>query len=217
MAEVKENHVSSRRQEILAAATQAFLDKGFSGTSMTHLAKVCGIQKASLYHHFPGKEDLFIACVTDGYAQAVDQLDDLHGDDTLNDVEKITAAFDCLYRITISSPVGRLSPVIAEVSRTMPNVAKMFHANYIARQQAVLEKIISAGVERGSYRPQNYKVLHHLVFGPIVTLSLSREMFASFDDLDSHFPVDELKAGHLSAILTELGVADTMQPLSQPA
>ena len=59
-------------------------------------------------------------------------------------------------------------------------------------------------VNNGVFSPQDFDVFHHLVFGPIVTLSLTREMFAQFDDLDDHFPTEKLKLGHLKNILREL-------------
>jgi len=44
-----------------------------------------------------------------------------------------------------------------------------------------------------------------MVFGPIVTLSLSREMLASSDRRDEFFPVDAIRKSHTAMILTLLG------------
>ena len=201
MADVKKTNAASRRGEITETATALFLEKGFAGTSMSDLAQACGIRKASLYHHFPGKEDLFIACVTEGYSGAMDEIAQIYATDAMKDTDKIRATFDCLYHSTIEAPVERLSPLIAEVSRSMPNVARSFNNNYIELQREMVEKIILAGVENGAFLPQDIDVLLHLIFGPIVTLSLSREMFATFDDIDERYPVQSLKDGHVDTIL----------------
>ncbi|MEM9250020.1 MAG: TetR/AcrR family transcriptional regulator [Pseudomonadota bacterium] len=66
MPHTQESSTKRRRDEILDSTTELFLKKGFSGTSMSAVAKACGIKKARLYHHFPGKDDLFAACVTHG-------------------------------------------------------------------------------------------------------------------------------------------------------
>ncbi|MEX0310378.1 MAG: TetR/AcrR family transcriptional regulator [Tateyamaria sp.] len=205
MADSKKNVQSERRSEIIAISTEMFLENGFSGTSMAQLAKACGIQKASFYHHFPSKDALFIACVNEGYAGAVQVLLDIRSDTSLSDREKIEKAVHSLYQSIVTSPTGRLSPLIAEVSRTMPAVADGFHKDYIIHQRAALRDIVSDGVARGSFKPQDFDIFHHLVFGPIVTLSLSREMFAQLDDLEAHFPVPKLEKGHLEIILRELG------------
>ncbi len=48
----------TRRDEIVAAATQLFAEKGYEGASMSDLAERVGLRKASLFHHFTSKEEL---------------------------------------------------------------------------------------------------------------------------------------------------------------
>src|SRR6266516_6606048 len=47
-------------QQILTAAKDLFLAKGYKGVSMKEIADVVQVTSAALYYHFPkGKEDLF--------------------------------------------------------------------------------------------------------------------------------------------------------------
>jgi TetR/AcrR family transcriptional regulator, mexJK operon transcriptional repressor len=48
-----------RRQEILDAATELFLEKGFSGYSIDDIIKRTGGSKRTIYKLFPCKQDLF--------------------------------------------------------------------------------------------------------------------------------------------------------------
>jgi TetR/AcrR family transcriptional regulator, cholesterol catabolism regulator len=50
--------VSTRREEIFAAAADIFWAKGYHGMSMSDLADAMGLRKASLYHHIKNKETL---------------------------------------------------------------------------------------------------------------------------------------------------------------
>ncbi len=196
-----------RRDEIVRAATALFLEKGYAATSMSALAQACGMQKASLYHHFPSKEALFVACVNDGYDVAVRELEQIRDDRTLDDEARLRRAFDALYRITVESTVGRMSPLIAETSRQIPSVARAFHDGFITRQHEILSDMIDAGVASGAFREVDRLGLEHMIFGPIVTLSLSREMFASFDSLDALYPVDGVREAHCDLILKLLRVS----------
>jgi len=195
---------SVRRTEIIEISTNLFLERGFSGTSMSQLAAACGIRKASFYHHFRSKDELFIACVIKGYEGAVVRLAELERDDALTHKERISHVLEVLYDVTVYSPAGQMSPVIAEVSRSMPQLSERFFNEYISLQRDTLEKIVSRGVEAGEFHEPDPDVLYHLVFGPIVTLSLSRAMFASMPDLDQRFPTEKLKKGHGEAILAYL-------------
>ncbi|MGR3503985.1 TetR/AcrR family transcriptional regulator [Pseudaestuariivita sp.] len=195
---------SSRRDEITRISTELFLANGFAATSMSKVAAACNITKASLYHHFDGKEALFIACVTHGYAAALETLRVLEADKALDPVSRLRAAMGVLYDVSINSPMGRMSPLIAEVSRAFPKVARSFHSQYIARQQDILWRMVEDGIARGAFRQVDKQGFFHLLFGPIVTLSLSREMFTSFDDLEDHFPVRHLRDHHIDSMLTYL-------------
>ncbi|MEM6729669.1 MAG: TetR/AcrR family transcriptional regulator, partial [Pseudomonadota bacterium] len=195
---------SGRRTEIIEISTQLFLERGFSGTSMSQLAEACGIRKASFYHHFRSKDELFIACVINGYEGALGRVELLAKAPDLSAEERLSRAFDLLYDVTVHSPAGRLSPIIAEVSRSMPELSKRFYDEYISKQRAGVESIIDIGVGSGVFRKPDPGVLYHLVFGPIVMLSLSHEMFTSMPDLDILLPAEKLKAGHLEATLMYL-------------
>jgi AcrR family transcriptional regulator len=49
---------------IKEVAVDLFYRKGYFATSISEIARGCGIQKASIYYHFPGKEELLF-CIMD--------------------------------------------------------------------------------------------------------------------------------------------------------
>jgi AcrR family transcriptional regulator len=53
----------SKRQAILENAYRLFRAQGFDGTSMAHITSEVGGSKATLYSHFPSKEELFVECM----------------------------------------------------------------------------------------------------------------------------------------------------------
>lgn len=55
----KMNDVELSRQEILDAAARAFMEQGFSGTSIDTVADNLGCTKGRIYYHFKSKADLF--------------------------------------------------------------------------------------------------------------------------------------------------------------
>lgn len=190
-----------RRAGILAAATDLFLAQGFAGTSMTALARAVGIQKASLYHHFASKEDLFVACVTEGYDATVHKLESLRADPDLTDPDRVRATMEELYRINLETSVGRMAPLISEVAQVIPSVAQAFHGGFITRQYGIVKGMIEDGIARRNFDTVDPLGMQHLIFGPIVTLSLSREMTAQFPDRDTLYPVARIRASHIDLIL----------------
>lgn len=54
---------SAARERVLNAAYQLFLRNGLTSVSMQQIADEAGITKATLYHHFRDKNDLFLETV----------------------------------------------------------------------------------------------------------------------------------------------------------
>lgn len=205
-----------RRAEILTVATDLFLAHGFAATSMAALAKAVGVQKASLYHHFPSKEALFVACVTEGYEATVRRLEALRADGALDDAARIRATMEELYRINLETSVGRMAPLISEVAQDIPAVAATFHGGFITRQYDIVRGMVEDGIARGSFAAVDPLGMQHLIFGPIITLSLSREMTAGFADRDALYPVERIRASHVDLILRLL-LGQTAGPSGQGA
>lgn len=54
---------SAKREDIVLAATQLFLKKGYELTSMEAVAKKAGVSKLTIYSHFKDKKELFKAII----------------------------------------------------------------------------------------------------------------------------------------------------------
>jgi AcrR family transcriptional regulator len=72
---LKEKQRLERENLILAAAEDAFLEKGFHETSMDEIAARVGIAKGTVYLHFACKEDLLIAIFTRDMQKNLQNLD----------------------------------------------------------------------------------------------------------------------------------------------
>ena len=62
---------NERQDQILRAAAELFVKHGYGGTSIRDIAHQVGLLPGSVYHHFPSKEDLFVAIHREGFRQLV--------------------------------------------------------------------------------------------------------------------------------------------------
>ncbi|KHL17093.1 AcrR family transcriptional regulator [Mumia flava] len=54
--------VSGRKRDaILVAAKQSFLERGFTATNLDEVAEAAGVSKMTIYSHFTSKENLFVS------------------------------------------------------------------------------------------------------------------------------------------------------------
>lgn len=65
--------ILTTKEKLKKAALAAFAQKGYEGATMQEIAEAVGINKASIYNHYKGKEDLFLAVYQD-VAQKYEKL-----------------------------------------------------------------------------------------------------------------------------------------------
>ena len=87
------------RQQILEAAKQQILSKGFTATSMRDIAQASGISPAAIYNHFKNKDELFDAVIDENFP----------GDQILADLQRVKTDDPRVYlRATVRSIVETL-------------------------------------------------------------------------------------------------------------
>lgn len=70
-------NAASARDEILDAAAELFVDRGYTATSTRRIAEAVGIRQASLYHHFATKEDILVALLGETVADSLERAREL--------------------------------------------------------------------------------------------------------------------------------------------
>ncbi|MRG86023.1 TetR/AcrR family transcriptional regulator [Salinibacillus xinjiangensis] len=74
---VSEEHLQRRRADILNAATNVFMEKGYENTTMKHIMEAAGVSRGGLYQYFANKEDLFEALLEEGLHEEATNIEQL--------------------------------------------------------------------------------------------------------------------------------------------
>ncbi len=69
------------RDQVLSAAREAFVERGYEGATLSNIAGRVGVSAAALLRHAPTKRDLFLACMgeTEPEAMPFEFLEELDG------------------------------------------------------------------------------------------------------------------------------------------
>jgi len=65
----------ARRRQLLDAATEVFVARGYHAAAMDEIAERAGVSKPVLYQHFPGKQDLYLALLDESVGRLVEAVD----------------------------------------------------------------------------------------------------------------------------------------------
>jgi TetR/AcrR family transcriptional repressor of mexJK operon len=141
-----------KRKAILDAATEAFLEHGYLGTSMDEIAAAAGVSKQTVYKHFSDKRSLFAEMV----ALAVDESRDpveaelatlKPGDDLADDLRRL--ARRQLEAILEPRLLALRRLVIAEAER-FPELGRVFYERGFGRSSAQVAEALARLAEAGA-------------------------------------------------------------------
>lgn len=136
------------RDRLVFTAMQLFWEKGFGSTSIADVLKQADVNSGSLYHYFPGKQELLLA-VLEAYHQGIRPmlLEPAWGsvDDPIEKVFALLGKYraslvqtDCFY----GCPIGSLA---LELHEPDPPVRELLSRNFQAWVDAVRECLEAAG------------------------------------------------------------------------
>lgn len=119
------SRAQARRQAMLAAATMAFLEKGFERTTLSDIVERSGGSRTTLYEQFGSKEGLLRVMIEESTARVWDVIRWKSGPPPLT--EDALVEYGCVFADAISTPdaIAVYRIVFAESLR-MPDVAQLF-------------------------------------------------------------------------------------------
>ena len=95
----------NKEQEILAAAEQEFLTKGYDGARTTSIAKAAGVTHAMLHYYFRTKEQLFERIVDEKFETMSHSMFAIMGDPSLPIVERIKGGIEAHFDFVAQNPL----------------------------------------------------------------------------------------------------------------
>jgi AcrR family transcriptional regulator len=147
----KHRSPDERASQILDAARECFLQKGYFATRMDEIAEASGLSKGGIYFHFDSKKDIFRTLVEQEYEQAMEFIDGVIDSQegmamTIANLGKhFTERF-----ATTDAP--KFMAIIVEMGIRDDDIRSMLlslQESYIER----LSEMIEEGIENGQLRP----------------------------------------------------------------
>ena len=167
-----ERRKDARPQELLDAALDLFVERGFAATRLDDVAKAAGVSKGTLYLYFSSKEELFKAVVRESVVphlgEAEGMLDQFTGDSAQLLRELITTWWDKIGNTKLS---GLTKLMIAEAGN-FPDLARFYQEEVIDRGEKLVSKMLERGIERGEIRQVDIEIASRILIAPILMMML---------------------------------------------
>ena len=153
-----------RRTRIIRAARGVFLRYGYRKTALEDVARAATVGKATLYHYFDGKDDLFGAVVNEMYEEYLTRQ--------RSAIVEVSAAADKLRRyaqllITEHQDLVVSAQGFEHGDDEFPDRIHAHLRRLRASEVDILEGILRCGVESGEFRRMNTGRVALLLLGSL--------------------------------------------------
>lgn len=147
----------AKRQAILDTAYRLFRAQGFDKTSVSQITAEVGGSKATIYNHFPSKDELFVECMTaaaEDYVSSLAEHSFARLDEEVSDPQLMLQAFGRgLLKLLCSAEIVDIRRLmIAEAGRA--DVGKLFLAR-IGTLRTHVEAFLSQLMASGALRAES--------------------------------------------------------------
>lgn len=175
----RQRRKEARPQELLAAALELFVEKGFAATRSEEVAQRAGVSKGTLYLYYPSKEELFKAMVRESLSSRIVEAGVMIARFEGPTPELLRGVMHMWWTEVGMSSAGGITKIMMAEARNFPELASFFHEEVIAPTQALLAQVIQRGIDRGEFRPVSPMLTVQVLIGPMLHLVLFQHSFGA--------------------------------------
>ena len=166
----RERRKEARPGELLDAALDLFVEKGFAATRVEEVAQRAGVSKGTLFLYFPTKEELFKAVVREHLVkhqtQGAEEI--LQHEGSAGDLlEYLMLEWWRRYGATKASGISKL---IMSEANNFPDLARFFQEEVVTPGHAMVRAVLQRGIDRREFRAVNLDLAVHSVITPLLFL-----------------------------------------------
>jgi len=208
----RQRRKEARPQELLDAALELFVEKGFAATRAEEVAQRAGVSKGTLYLYYPSKEELFKAVVRHNLgsliAEGLEAVAQAQGSSS----ELLAHLMDTWWHRIGDTPAAGIHKIVLAEVRNFPELAQFYADEVIAPADRLFSSAVQRGIERGEFRPMPLHEAAHALMAPMIFLALHRHSIGAcpVHGADAPDPQRMLQV-HLDLVLRGLEVREGAQ------
>lgn len=164
----------ARPGELLDAALDLFVEKGYAATRVEEVAARAGASKGTLFLYFPSKQDLFKAVVRKNiagrFAEWDLELETYEGTSS----EQLQYCFQSWWERVGSTKASGLGKLMLGEANNFPEIADFYRQEVVEPGHRLIRRVLQRGMDRGELRPLDLDHAVYLVLAPLMFLMFAQ-------------------------------------------
>jgi len=168
----RERRKEARPGELLAAALDLFVEKGFAATRSEEVAVRAGVSKGTLFLYFPSKEELFKAMVMESlggrFTEWNAEFEAFEGTTS----EMLRYCMNVWWERVGMTQASGLTKLMMSEGANFPELAEFYRREVVRPGHDLLRRIFQRGIDSGEFAPMDVDHAIYAVVAPMVFLML---------------------------------------------
>lgn len=170
----RERRKDARPGELLEAALDLFVEKGYAATRVEEVAARAGVSKGTLFLYYPSKEELFKAVVRDTMAgrfqEWATEFDSYSG----SSAEMLAYCMESWWMRIGSTQASGIYKLMVCEGGNFPEIADFYRTEVVEPGRLLIRRVIERGVASGEFRAMDAGQAAYSVIAPMVYLMLAK-------------------------------------------
>jgi AcrR family transcriptional regulator len=200
----RQRRKEARPQELLSAALELFVEKGFAATRSEEVAARAGVAKGTLYLYYPSKEELLKAVVRENLSSLIAEAASIAGSFEGTTHELLVLLMQTWWDRIGNTPASGIFKIIITEMGNFPDFARFYLEEVMEPGRALFTSVLQRGIDAGELRPVNlFEAVHVLIF-PMLMLCLHRHSLGACANIGPMMDPRSFIATHVDVVVRGL-------------
>ena len=211
----RERRKEARPGELLEAALDLFVEKGFAATRAEEVAARAGVSKGTLFLYFPSKEELFKAVVRENISGRFQEWNEEFQKFQGSSADMVRYCMKVWWERVGATKASGITKLIMSEARNFPELAAFYQQEVIKPSQDLIRRILKRGVDRGEFHVLDLDYALFSITAPMMFLIMMKHSFGAC--VPDEYPLDPQRyiTSQVETLLHGLCVRPPEKPASR--
>ena len=171
---LRKRRKEARPGELLDAALDLFVEKGYAATRVEEVAARAGVSKGTLFLYFPSKDELFKAVVRENISGRLAEWNDEFETFQGTTSEMLGYCMNAWWDRVGATRASGITKLMMSEAQNFPELATFYQYEVIRPGQTLIRRILQRGVDSGEFRPLDLNYAVYAVIAPMIFLILAK-------------------------------------------
>lgn len=202
----RERRKEARPGELLDAALDLFVEKGFAATRAEEVAARAGVSKGTLFLYFQSKEELFKAVVRENISGRFKEWNAEFETFDGSTPDMLRYCMNMWWERIGASRASGITKLIISEARNFPEITAFYHQEVIVPGQDLIRRILQRGVARGEFEVTDMDYAIYSVIAPMIFLIMNKHSLGACVSPEQALDPQRFVAAQVDILLNGLRV-----------